>query len=74
MLDHLGYEKAHLLGGCMGVCPVTVFAKKYPQTVLSMILYWPVGGAKFRMRGHDRFNKHLALLELEGLAGSGRAC
>jgi len=69
LLDHLGHDKAHLLGACMGVCPVTVFAVKHPQTVLSMILYWPVGGAKFRIRGHDRFNKHLALLEQEGLAG-----
>jgi pimeloyl-ACP methyl ester carboxylesterase len=69
LLDHLGIEKAHLLGGCMGVCPVTRFAVEYPETVISMILWWPVGGAKFRIRGHDRFNTHLALVESEGLAG-----
>ena len=69
LLDHLGYKKAHLLGGCMGVCPVTVFAVKHPDIVLSLILYWPVGGAHFRIRGHNRFNTHLQLIEEKGLAG-----
>lgn len=69
LLDHLGIEAAHLLGGCMGCCPVTAFAVKYPQSVLSMILYWPVGGARFRIKGHDRFATHLRLVEEEGLAG-----
>jgi pimeloyl-ACP methyl ester carboxylesterase len=69
LLDHLAIDKAHLLGGCMGVCPVTAFAVKYPESVLSMILYWPVGGARFRIRGHHRFATHLALLEEKGLQG-----
>lgn len=69
LLEHLGHDKAHLLGGCMGVCPVTVFSVKHPEMVLSQILYWPVGGAKFRIRGHDRFNTHLALIEEKGLEG-----
>ena len=69
LLDHLGIDRAHLLGGCMGVCPVTSFAVKHPETVISMILWWPVGGAKFRIRGHDRFSTHLALVESEGLEG-----
>ena len=69
LLDHLGFDKAHVLGGCMGVCPVTVFAVRHPEMLLSQILYWPVGGAKFRIRGHDRFNTHLALVEDKGLAG-----
>jgi pimeloyl-ACP methyl ester carboxylesterase len=69
LLDHLGFQKAHLLGGCMGVCPVTAFSVKHPEMVLSQILYWPVGGVKFRIRGHDRFNTHLALIEDKGLEG-----
>lgn len=69
LLDHLGIESAHLMGGCMGVCPVTAFAVKYPEAVMSMILYWPVGGAGFRIKGHGRFDTHLALVEEEGLAG-----
>ncbi len=69
LLDHLGVDKAHLLGGCMGCCPVTGMAVKYPDLVSSMILYWPVGGAHFRIRGHGRFATHLAMVEKEGLAG-----
>ncbi|MCH8074069.1 MAG: alpha/beta hydrolase, partial [Proteobacteria bacterium] len=48
LLAHLGLDAAHLLGGCMGCCPVIAYAVKYPESVLSMILYWPVGGARFR--------------------------
>jgi pimeloyl-ACP methyl ester carboxylesterase len=69
LLDHLDIEAAHLMGGCMGVCPVTAFAVKYPESVLSMILYWPVGGAGFRIKGHGRFATHMALLEEKGLKG-----
>ena len=69
LLDHLGVDKAHLLGGCMGCCPVTVFAVKYPDDVLSMVLYWPVGGAHYRIKGHGRFAQHLAMVDEEGLAG-----
>ncbi len=69
LLLHLGLDAAHLLGGCMGCCPVTAYAVKHPDSVLSMILYWPVGGARFRIKGHGRFAEHLGLLEKEGLAG-----
>lgn len=69
LLDHLGIESAHLVGGCMGCCPVTVFAVRHPERVKSMILYWPVGGARFRIRASERFATHLALVGSEGLAG-----
>lgn len=69
LLDHLGIESAHLLGGCMGCCPVVALAVKYPRSVLSMTLFWPVGGARFRIKGHGRFAQHLALVEQQGLAG-----
>jgi len=69
LLDHLGIDAAHLLGGCMGCCPVTAFAVKYPQRVLSMVLYWPVGGARFRIRGHNRFKEHLQTVAEIGMAG-----
>ena len=69
LLDHLGFNAAHILGGCMGCCPVTTFAVNYPAATLSMILYWPVGGAAFRLRAHDRFATHLAMVQREGLAG-----
>lgn len=69
LLDHLGIDKAHLLGGCMGCCPVVAMAVKYPELVSSMVLYWPVGGAHYRIKGHGRFAEHLVMVEREGLAG-----
>ena len=69
LLQHLGIERAHLLGGCMGCCPVTAFAVRYPARVRSMVLYWPVGGARFRLRGHARFATHLAYVDQHGLTG-----
>jgi pimeloyl-ACP methyl ester carboxylesterase len=68
LLDHLNIKRAHLMGGCMGCCPVTVFGATYPETVLSMVLYWPVGGAKYRMNAHMRFLQHLAYVQIHGLA------
>lgn len=69
LLDHLGIGQAHLLGGCMGCCPVATLATRYPERVLSMVHYWPVGGAQFRLNGHRRFAIHLAEVEARGLQG-----
>ncbi len=68
LLDHLGIDRAHLMGGCMGCCPVAAFAVDAPERVLSMIHYWPVGGARYRINGHLRFARHLAYVEEQGLA------
>ncbi len=68
LLDHLGIARAHIMGGCMGCCPVTAFAVAHPQAVLSMVLYWPVGGAKYRIASHQRFAEHLAFVQQHGLA------
>lgn len=67
LLDHLGIDRAHLIGGCMGVCPVSAFAVAHPERVLSAILYWPVGGAKYRINGQQRFAEHLAYVAQNGL-------
>ncbi len=67
LLDHLNITRTHLLGGCMGCCPVTLFAVTYPHAVLSMVLYWPVGGAKYRINSHHRFAEHLAYVQQHGL-------
>jgi len=32
-----------------------------------MILYWPVGGAKYRIASHLRFAEHLAFVQQHGL-------
>lgn len=70
LLDHLGIERAHLMGGCMGCSPILAFSKNYPTSVSSMVLYWPVGGAKYRMRGRARFAEHLELVRRAGLEGA----
>jgi pimeloyl-ACP methyl ester carboxylesterase len=69
LLDHLKIERAHLMGGCMGCCPVAAFGVAHPERVLSMILWWPVGGARYRISTHKRFADHLAYVEQHGLAG-----
>ncbi|MDB5974770.1 MAG: acyl-CoA esterase [Nevskia sp.] len=67
LLDHLGIERAHLMGGCMGCSPVLAFGVAHPQRVLSMVLYWPVGGARYRLSSHQRFAEHLAFVQQNGL-------
>lgn len=67
LLDHLGIERAHLMGGCMGCSPVAAFGVAHPDRVLSMVHYWPVGGARYRINGHLRFARHLAYVDENGL-------
>ena len=70
LLDHLKIDSAHLMGGCMGCSPVLNFAVAHPHRVKSMILYWPVGGARYRINGQQRFADHLAFVEANGLAAT----
>ena len=67
LLDHLQISRAHLIGGCMGCAPVAGFAVTHPQMVASVILYWPVGGAKYRISSHQRFAEHLGFVVSNGL-------
>lgn len=69
LLDHLGIDRAHLMGGCMGCAPVAAFGARHPERVLSMVFYWPVGGAPYRIGSHQRFARHLAFAEENGLRG-----
>ncbi len=67
LLEHLKIEKAHHMGGCMGCSVAIAFAVAYPAATLSMVLFWPVGGAKYRMTGQQRFAEHLAFVQQNGL-------
>jgi pimeloyl-ACP methyl ester carboxylesterase len=67
LLDHLGIERAHIMGGCMGCSVVMRFGVERPERVLSQVLFWPVGGARYRMTGHQRFAEHLAFVQQNGL-------
>ena len=35
LLDHLGFDEAHLMGGCMGCSSVIAFAVAHPERPLS---------------------------------------
>ena len=67
LLEHLDIGRAHLMGGCMGCSPVLAFAVAYPAAVISMVLYWPAGGPKYRLSSRQRFAEHLAFARSEGL-------
>jgi pimeloyl-ACP methyl ester carboxylesterase len=69
LLESLRIERAHLMGGCMGCSPVMAFSTLHPEMVISMVLYWPVGGAKYRIRGEGRFADHLEFARQVGLQG-----
>ena len=67
LLEHLGIARAHLMGACMGCCPVLAFAVDYPELVRSMVLYWPVGGPRYRINSQQRFANHLDYVESHSL-------
>jgi pimeloyl-ACP methyl ester carboxylesterase len=67
LLEHLKIDRAHIMGGCMGCCPAIAFGVAHPDATLSLLLYWPVGGAKYRINGHLRFAEHLAYVKQHGL-------
>ena len=69
LLDHLGIARAHILGACMGCSPAMAFGVAHPDSTMSLVLYWPVGGAHYRINGHARVAEHLAYVEQHGLHG-----
>jgi pimeloyl-ACP methyl ester carboxylesterase len=69
LLDHLGIERAHLMGGCVGCSTAAAMAVAHPERVRSLVLYSPAGGVKYRMKQHARFVQHLSFVEEHGLDG-----
>lgn len=67
VLTALGHERAHIMGGCMGCTVATAFGVAYPETTISQVLFWPVGGARYRINGHLRFADHLAFVHRNGM-------
>jgi pimeloyl-ACP methyl ester carboxylesterase len=67
LLAHLGIDRAHIMGGCMGCSTAIAFAVTHPEALLTLLLWWPVGGAKYRINGHLRFAEHLAFVKQNGL-------
>ena len=69
LLEHLGFSRAHVIGACMGCCAAAALAAKWPEMIDRLVLYWPVGGAKYRIQGRARFNEHVSYVKQHGLAG-----
>ena len=67
LLKHLKIDRAHVMGGCMGCSPAAAFAVEHPEATSSLVLYWPVGGPKYRLNGHLRFAQHIAYVKQNGL-------
>jgi pimeloyl-ACP methyl ester carboxylesterase len=67
LLDHLGIERAHLMGGCVGCSSVLALALAHPSRVLGMVLYSPAGGPRYRLTQHARFADHAAYVRARGL-------
>jgi pimeloyl-ACP methyl ester carboxylesterase len=69
LLEHLNIARAHVMGACMGCSPAMAFAVAHPEATGGLILYWPVGGARYRINSHLRFAQHLAYVHQHGLDG-----
>lgn len=67
LLDHLGIEQAHLMGGCVGCSSVAALAVAHPDVALSMVLFSPAGGVGYRLKQHARLGQHLAFVAEHGL-------
>lgn len=66
LLDELGIERAHFMGGCIG-CSIVV--NTIPGRIASMVLYSPAGGTAYLATQRGRFAEHLAFVGEAGLAG-----
>jgi pimeloyl-ACP methyl ester carboxylesterase len=68
LLDRLGFDRAFLMGGCVGCSSVLALAVAYPSLARGLVLYSPAGGPRYRMAQHARFADHLAFVRANGLA------
>lgn len=68
LLDHLGVDKTHTMGGCVGCSTAALLAVAQPRRVRSMVLFSPAGGVTYRAAQHRRFTEHLGFVLEHGLA------
>ena len=68
MLDHLNIERAWVIGGCMGVSVAVAIAAYFPERCLGLLMHWPVGGFRWRAKGHLNFDKHIAFARANGIS------
>jgi len=68
LLDHLKIDRAWIIGGCMGVSVASAIGAHFPERCVGLLMHWPVGGFRWRAKGHLNFNKHIAFARANGLA------
>ena len=68
LLDHLKIGRAWVIGGCMGVSVAVALGAYFPERCTGLLLHWPVGGFRWRAKGHMNFDKHIAFARAHGLA------
>lgn len=69
LLDHLKFDQALMVGGCMGVSAALAIGAYAPQRVRALLLHWPVGGYRWMLKARSNFDKHLAFVREHGLVG-----
>ena len=69
LADHLGLDRVHVMGGCVGCSIAAGMAVADPARVSAMVLFSPAGGVRYRMKQHARFAAHQSFVDTEGLAG-----
>jgi pimeloyl-ACP methyl ester carboxylesterase len=67
LIDHLGLDAVHTMGGCVGCSSAAALAVAVPERVRSMVLFSPAGGPRYRQAQHRRFVQHLAFVAEHGL-------
>jgi pimeloyl-ACP methyl ester carboxylesterase len=67
LLDHLGVEETHTMGGCVGCSTAAAIAVAQPGRVRSMVRFSPAGGVTYRAKQHERFTQHLGFVLTHGL-------
>jgi pimeloyl-ACP methyl ester carboxylesterase len=67
LLDHLGVERAHLMGGCIGCSIAATLPEHHPDRVRRLVLFSPAGGPHYRETQLGRLAAHAAFVRAEGL-------
>jgi pimeloyl-ACP methyl ester carboxylesterase len=67
LLNHLGIEQAHVIGGCAGCSTACALAAAGADRVRSLVLFWPAGGVKYRIKQQARFALHQSFVAEYGL-------
>ncbi len=67
LLDHLGIDKAFVLGGCMGCSFGIAFGVLRPERTSGLLLHWPAGGYRWRSYAGSAFEKHADFVKERGL-------